>query len=382
MQRLETGAVEITSQNHGYAVADGTVAGADGQPRQPERRGHRGAPLLGRRRPSASSTTPRPAPARTTPATCSRSSGRSWPPADGPARRHLVDPRHRLGPDRHRPGVRVRLLGHPGLPGAAGGGVPGHPRQLEPRHDHDRPRPGGPDLRRAARADVLAAIIERERPDALLPTMGGQTALNLAVQLADRRVSRTTTASSSSAPRSRRSAPPRTATGFKEAMTEIGLSVPESGFAHDMDEALEVAASVGFPLIVRPSFILGGAGTGIATRPRGLPPARGRRPRRQPGPRDPRRAVDRGLEGVRARGDARPRRQLRRRLLDRELRPDGRAHRRLDHRRPGADALRRRVPADARRRLRLHPPRRRRDWRLEHPVRRRPARPAGCSSSR
>ena len=76
------------------------------------------------------------------------------------------------------------------------------------------------------------------------------------------------------------------------------------------------------------------------------------------------RGVDRRLEGVRARGDARPRRQLRDHLLDRERRPDGRAHRRLDHRRPGADADRRRVPADARRRVRLHPPRRRRDRRL------------------
>ena len=62
-----------------------------------------------------------------------------------------------------------------------------------------------------------------------------------------------------------------------------------------------------------------------------------------------------GLEGVRARGHARPRRQLRDHLLDREPRPDGRPHRRLDHRRPGPDAVRRRVPADARRRVRLHP---------------------------
>ena len=93
---------------------------------------------------------------------------------------------------------------------------------------------------------------------------------------------------------------------------------------------------------------------------------------RQPDRRDPRRGVDRRLEGVRARGDARPRRQLRGDLLDRERRPDGRAHRRLDHRGPGPDADRRRVPAHARRGVRLHPPRRRRDGRFERAVRPRP----------
>src|SRR5579872_2904384 len=50
-------------------------------------------------------------------------------------------------------------------------------------------------------------------------------------------------------------------------MTEIGLAVPESGFAHDLDEAMAVGKRVGFPMIVRPSFILGGAGTGIAANP-------------------------------------------------------------------------------------------------------------------
>ena len=76
-------------------------------------------------------------------------------------------------------------------------------------------------------------------------------------------------------------------------------------------------------------------------------PRRRARPRDQPGVGDPGGAVGRGLEGVRARGDARPRRQRRRRVLDRELRRHGRAHRRLDHRRARADAHRRRVPAHA-----------------------------------
>ncbi|MGO9333745.1 MAG: carbamoyl-phosphate synthase large subunit [Acidimicrobiales bacterium] len=111
--------------------------------------------------------------------------------------------------------------------------------------------------------DVLAAIIERERPDALLPTVGGQVALNLAVQLAEAGVlDRFGVELIGAKIEAIRTAENRDR--FKEAMTEIGLSVPESGLAHDMQEALEAAAAVGFPLIVRPSFILGGAGTGIA----------------------------------------------------------------------------------------------------------------------
>ena len=90
-----------------------------------------------------------------------------------------------------------------------------------------------------------------------------------------------------------------------------------------------------------------------------------------------RRGVGDRLEGVRAGGDARPRRQRRHHLLDRERRPDGRAHRRLDHGRPGPDADRQGIPADARRRRRHHPRDRRGDRRLQHPVRgqsrRRPA---------
>jgi len=115
-------------------------------------------------------------------------------------------------------------------------------------------------------ADVIAAVIERERPDALLPTMGGQTALNLAVQLDESGVLERFGVELIGA----KIGAIRTAENrerFKEAMTQIGLSVPQSGFAHDIDEALEVAAIVGFPLIVRPSFILGGAGTGIAPDP-------------------------------------------------------------------------------------------------------------------
>ena len=112
-------------------------------------------------------------------------------------------------------------------------------------------------------ANVLEAIIERERPDAVLPTLGGQTALNLAVALHERgtfdRLGVEMIGASASA-----IATAEDREQFKTAMTEIGLAVPESGFAYTLDDALEVAGRIGYPLIVRPSYILGGAGTGVA----------------------------------------------------------------------------------------------------------------------
>src|SRR3954468_23758050 len=111
--------------------------------------------------------------------------------------------------------------------------------------------------------EVLAAIIERERPDALLPTLGGQTALNLAMTLSEQGVLKRfgveligANAEAISTAENRDK--------FKAAMEEIGLAVPASGFAYSVDEALAIGDDIGFPIIIRPSFILGGAGTGIA----------------------------------------------------------------------------------------------------------------------
>jgi carbamoyl-phosphate synthase large subunit len=110
---------------------------------------------------------------------------------------------------------------------------------------------------------TISRIIAKERPDALLPTLGGQTALNLAVALHERGVlgehgveliGANIEAIRTAEDRQR----------FKAAMTEIGLRVPASGIAYSLDEAVQVGERVGFPLIVRPSFILGGGGTGIA----------------------------------------------------------------------------------------------------------------------
>jgi carbamoyl-phosphate synthase large subunit len=114
--------------------------------------------------------------------------------------------------------------------------------------------------------DALAQVIERERPDALLATLGGQTALNLAVGLAEQGVLDAYGVELIGADAEAiRTAEDRDR--FKAAMQEIGLEVPESGFAASLDEAVEVADRIGYPVMLRPSFILGGAGTGTARNP-------------------------------------------------------------------------------------------------------------------
>ncbi|HEY3381892.1 MAG TPA: carbamoyl-phosphate synthase large subunit [Vicinamibacterales bacterium] len=111
--------------------------------------------------------------------------------------------------------------------------------------------------------ETLAAIIERERPDALLPTVGGQTALNLAVALAESGVlARHGVELIGASLEAIKVAEDRLR--FREAMTSIGVEVPESGVAHALDEALSLVKMVGFPAIIRPSFTLGGVGGGVA----------------------------------------------------------------------------------------------------------------------
>jgi carbamoyl-phosphate synthase large subunit len=110
---------------------------------------------------------------------------------------------------------------------------------------------------------TVAKIIEKERPDALLPTMGGQTALNCALDLARNGVlsqfgvemlGANEDAIDKAEDRER----------FKQAMAAIGLETPRAAVAHSMEEALAVQKDVGFPTIIRPSFTLGGSGGGIA----------------------------------------------------------------------------------------------------------------------
>ncbi len=110
---------------------------------------------------------------------------------------------------------------------------------------------------------TLAQIIEKERPDALLPTLGGQTALNTAVAVAEAGVLEKFNVELIGA----RLGPIKKAedrTLFKQAMEKIGVEVPRSGLAHSYKEAMQVVEVVGFPAIIRPSFTLGGTGGGIA----------------------------------------------------------------------------------------------------------------------
>jgi carbamoyl-phosphate synthase large subunit len=111
--------------------------------------------------------------------------------------------------------------------------------------------------------DVLTDIIEKERPDALLPTLGGQTALNLTMELVRRGVTeRFDVEVIGARPEAISTAEDREL--FKVAMGDIGLKVPESGFARNVEDAVAIAKRIGWPIMIRPSFILGGAGTGIA----------------------------------------------------------------------------------------------------------------------
>jgi carbamoyl-phosphate synthase large subunit len=110
---------------------------------------------------------------------------------------------------------------------------------------------------------MLEKIIAVERPDALLPTMGGQTALNCALDLARQGVLEKHGVEMIGASREAiDKAEDREK--FKKAMTKIGLASPRSSIAHSMEEAMQVQAMVGFPTIIRPSFTLGGTGGGIA----------------------------------------------------------------------------------------------------------------------
>ena len=250
--------------------------------------------------------------------------------------------------------------------------------------------------------EIVAKIIEKERPDAILPTMGGQTALNCALSLKKMGVLEKfnvemigATAEAIDKAEDRQL--------FREAMTKIGLDTPKSRLAnasalkkadrdaylaelarlealdmhpgdkkrvissyklkwdagendrrkryqeHAMGEALIALSEVGLPAIIRPSFTMGGTGGGIAyNREEFLDIVE-----RRLGRLSHQRGADRGerarLEGVRDGGRPRQGGQLHHHLLHRELRPDGRAYRRFHHRGACPDADRQGIPDHARR---------------------------------
>jgi hypothetical protein len=235
--------------------------------------------------------------------------------------------------------------------------------------------------------DAVRKIIEREATagtpiDAVLPTLGGQTGPELRLRpVRLGRARRVRHRDDRGRPRGdqqgggpgrvrRRSAPREP----RDARVED---------RHDARRRAGVPREIGLPAIIRPAFTLGGWGGGIAYNleefdelvTRGI-----RASMIGPGPG---RQVAAGLEGVRARGRPRPQRQLRHRLRHREHRRDGRAHRRLGHRRADPDAHRQGVPGPPRRALAIMRERRRRDGRVERPVRGQPepADPDGATSS-
>jgi carbamoyl-phosphate synthase large subunit len=110
---------------------------------------------------------------------------------------------------------------------------------------------------------TLEAIIEREKPDAVLPTLGGQTALNLALALHAKGIlAKHGVEMLGAKPESIAKAEDRSL--FKAAMEKIGLTCPRAGTAHSVEEAWAIVKDTGFPAILRPSFTLGGTGGGIA----------------------------------------------------------------------------------------------------------------------
>ena len=110
---------------------------------------------------------------------------------------------------------------------------------------------------------TIARIIDKERPNALLPTMGGQTALNTALDLVREGVlEKFNVEMIGASQRAIDMAEDREL--FRRAMTDIGLETARARIAHSMEEALAVQSEIGFPTVIRPSFTLGGSGGGIA----------------------------------------------------------------------------------------------------------------------
>ena len=382
---LETGKIEITSQNHGFAVL--------GPGGQTDDRHRRAGPLGDglRRRRAAAAEPLRPdgggagaarragvdgpvppggrARARTTRSICSTA---SWRPAALPRR-----------DDIHR----ILVLGSgPIVIGQAAefdySGAQACKVLLEEGYEvilvNSNPATIMTDPEFATRTYIepltpesVAKVIEREQPDALLPTLGGGTALDLARELSENgTLGRHRVELIGADYDAIRRAEDREL--FRATMERAGLRVPRSAAVKSMREAERALPEVG-PAGHRPPRLHDG-------RPRrrhrldraGVPPGGRRGPRRQPDRAGARRGVGDRLGRVRARGDARPQRQRRDRLLDREHRPDGRAHGRQRHGRAAADPLRHALPAAPRPGADGDPRGGRRDGRLEHPVRGQP----------
>ena len=153
--------------------------------------------------------------------------------------------------------------GRAGLQGAAGRRLRSRAGEFQSRDDHDRPGTRQPHLHRAADQGISGRIIVEERPEALLPTVGGQTALNLAVELAESGILEKYGVELIGASlRAIKVAEDRL--WFKDACRKVGLDVPASALVNNAQDGLRLAISLGIPLVIRPSFTLGGTGGSIA----------------------------------------------------------------------------------------------------------------------
>ena len=215
--------------------------------------------------------------------------------------------------------------------------------------------------------EVLEAIIKAERPDALLPTLGGQTGLNLATVLSERGILEKYHVELIGADYAAiKKAEDREE--FKAAMEKIGLEVPRSGFAYNLEQARKVVKEIGFPAIITAQLYPGRHRRCRRLQHRGIRGARRQGHREQHDQRDPHRGIGHRLEGVRAGGDAGQEGQRGHRLFHREPRSHGRPYGRQHHRCTCPDPDRQGIPGDAGRGHRHHPGDRCRDGRIQHPV--------------
>ena len=222
--------------------------------------------------------------------------------------------------------------------------------------------------------DIVERIIAREKPDALLPTMGGQTALNTAMQLAAHRRAGT--------PRRRTDRRPRRGHRPRRGPAEVPRRHGRRSASNPARAPSPIpwrkpaprSPATGLPAVIRPSFTLGGTGGGIAYNREEFEQIVAGGLEASPTTEVLIEESRARLEGIRDGGGPRQRGQLHHRLLDRERRSDGHPHRRLRHGGACADADRQGIPADARRLDRLPARDRRRYRRLQRAVRGQPGR--------